>query len=108
MTKTNTATVAPQAPTTAAAPSVAVKPAKYPETAVITLTDKGKAGNPKRAASAKRYQLYLDAAKAGTPLTVGAYLDGCLALHADEPRYRWRADLTWDLQRGFITVGEAK
>lgn len=96
------AKAAAPAATPAATVSVAVTPtkaARYPEAHVITVLDKGKA-NPKRAASAKRYALYL-----ATPdLTVGAYLDGCLALQPDEPRYRWRADLDWDVKRGFIAV----
>lgn len=76
-----------------------VKAAKFPETATITLVaDK----NPKRAASAKRFALYGKAK--GDTTTVKAYLDGCAELHADEPRYRWRADLAWDLQRGFIEI----
>lgn len=89
--------------TVAVAPKAAhpVKAAKFPESAVITVTDKGKT-NPKRAASAKRYALYLAPRK--TPLTVKDYLDGCAELHADEPRYRWRADLAWDIARGYITV----
>lgn len=86
-------------PVVAAAATVAVKPAAYPETATITLVAPA---NPKRAASAKRFALY--GAKPGATTTVKAYLDGCLALHADEPRYRWRADLAWDLKRGFITI----
>lgn len=90
---------APVAATTIAHP---VKAAKYAETDVVTLV---KAAG-KRGASAARFALY--GAKPGDTITVAAYLDGCLALHADEPRYRWRADLAWDLKRGFITVEEPK
>lgn len=89
------------AKTVSPAPAVAhpVAPAKYAETATVTLVS---ATNPKRAASAKRFALY--GAKPGATTTVKAYLDGCLALQPDEPRYRWRADLAWDVKHGFITV----
>lgn len=88
----------------AAKTPVAVKPAKYPESATIVLTDKGAAGNPKRAASAKRYQVYITYRAAKKTLTVKDYLDECLKLQPDEPRGRWRADLSWDLARGWIEV----
>lgn len=78
-----------------AAPSVAVKAATYPESAKFRLLK----ANPKRGASAARYALY---GAVGSEFTLGAYLDGCLALQPDEPRYRWRADIAWDLKRGFI------
>lgn len=93
MTKTN---IAVAAPATRA-------PSKYTEDMVIVVLDKGKA-NPKRAASAARYAIYLrDRADKG-PLTVKEYLDECLVLQPDEPRYRWRADLAWDTAREFISV----
>jgi hypothetical protein len=74
------------------------KPAAYAETALVTVL----VANPKRAASAKRFALY--GAVGGSPVTVKSYLDGCAALHPDEPRYRWRADLAWDLARKFISI----
>lgn len=77
----------------------AAKAARYSETAVITLVA---AANPKRAASAKRFALY--GGVAGATITVGAYLDACLVLDSENPRYRWRADLAWDLARGYITI----
>jgi hypothetical protein len=92
MTKTNIA-----APAAEATVAVAAK-RTYSEDMVITLI---KAENPKRAASAKRYGLYK------TGMTVKDYLDGCLALHPEEPRYRWRADLAWDEKREFISVAPA-
>jgi hypothetical protein len=76
---------------------VAVKPAAYPESAVITVV---KAAG-KRGKSAARFAAY---GPVGATITVKAYLDACLALEPDEPRYRWRADLAWDLKRGFITI----
>jgi hypothetical protein len=85
--------------TVAVTKPAAAKPAKFAETDVVTLVAEK---NPKRAASAKRFALY--GAKPGDTITVAAYLDGCAKLHADEPRYRWRADLAWDVARGFITV----
>lgn len=78
---------------------VAVKAARYSEAAVITLQAEA---NPKRAASALRFAQYGKAK--GDTTTVKAYLDACQALQPDEPRYRWRADLDWDLKRGFITI----
>lgn len=90
-TKTASASVSP----------VAVKAARFPETATITLTEKG-VPNPKRAASAKRFACYGSAVGATT--TVKEYLDACAQLQPDEPRYRWRADLDWDVKRGFITI----
>lgn len=93
------------APVTVAAPVAApVKAATYPEANVITLTVKGAAGNPKRGKSAPRYAVYLAARAEGRPLTVAAYLDATHAITPDEPRYRWRADLAWDVKHGFITV----
>lgn len=89
---------------TATAKTIAVAPtkaAKYTEDMVIRVLDKGKT-NPKRAASAARYAIYLRERTA--PLTVKEYLDECLVLQPDEPRYRWRADLAWDTQREFIEV----
>lgn len=77
--------------------SVAVKPAAYPESAVITVV---KAAG-KRGVSAARFAAY---GPVGGTTTVKAYLDACLALQPNEPRYRWRADLAWDVQRGFITI----
>lgn len=85
----------------ASAVSVAVKAARYPETAIITLTEKG-CPNPKRAASAKRFAGY--GSKPGDTVTVKDYLDHCVSCQPDEPRYRWRADLDWDVKRGFITI----
>jgi hypothetical protein len=79
----------------------APKAARYTEDMIIRVLDKGKT-NPKRAASAKRYAIYLQERK--TPLTVKEYLDACLVLQPEEPRHRWRADLTWDTQREFIEV----
>lgn len=84
----------------AAAPAPAAHPVKaavYAETAVITVVKL--AG--KRGASAARFAAY---GPVGNTLTVGAYLDACLKLQPDEPRYRWRADLAWDLKRGFISI----
>ena len=78
---------------------VAAKAAKYGEAMTITLVAEK---NPKRAASAKRFALYGD--KKGATTTVAAYLDGCAKLHPDEARGRWRADLSWDLARKYITV----
>lgn len=88
-------------PKSAAAPAsaVAVKVARYNEAATITLLAEA---NPKRAASARRFAQYGKAK--GDTTTVKAYLDACQALQPDEPRYRWRADLDWDVKRGFITV----
>lgn len=80
-------------PAPASAP--AVKAATYPESAQFRLLK----ANPKRGASGARYALY---GKVGDTFTLGAYLDACLALQPDEPRYRWRADIAWDLKRGFI------
>ncbi len=88
------------------APVVSAKPVKaalYAASSVITLTPKG-ASNPKRGAAALRYNLYLAAAAAGTPLTIAAYLAACVPLNPSEPAYRWRADISWDLKRGFITL----
>lgn len=78
---------------------VAVKAARYNEAATITLVAEA---NPKRAASALRFAQYGKAK--GDTTTVKAYLDACQALQPDEPRYRWRADLDWDVKRGFITI----
>lgn len=77
------------------------KASKYTEDMVIRVLPKG-ATNPKRAASAKRYAIYLQERSA--PLTVKEYLDACLVLQPEEPRYRWRADLAWDVAREFIEV----
>lgn len=56
--------------------------------------------NPKRknSASYKRFELY----KAG--MTVGEYLDACVAHDGEnaKPRYRYLADIRWDVERGFI------
>lgn len=82
---------------TASPAPVVAKPATYAETDVITLVAEK---NPKRGASAKRFAAYK------TGMTVGAYLDACAALQPDEPRYRWRADLAWDVKRGFVTVSK--
>lgn len=79
-------------------PARAVTPAKYAESDIITLLVEK---NPKRAASALRFAAY----RSG--MTVAAYLDACLALQPDEPRYRWRADLAWDVKHGFISVAPA-
>jgi hypothetical protein len=81
----------------AAAPAHPVKAAVYAESATITVLKL--AG--KRGASAARFAAY---GPVGNKITVGAYLDACLALQPDEPRYRWRADLAWDAKRGFISV----
>jgi hypothetical protein len=89
----------PVAATKTVAAAHPVRPAKYPESATVTLVA---TANPKRAASAKRFALY--GAKAGDKTTIKAYLDGCLALQPDEPRYRWRADIAWDVKHGFVTV----
>jgi len=87
------------APTTTPAPTTTkAKPAKYAETDIITLLAEK---NPKRAASAKRFAAYK------TGMTVGAYLDACKALHPEEERYRWRADLSWDVTRKYIEVNPA-
>lgn len=85
------------APVVVAASSVAVKPAAYAESAIITVV---KAAG-KRGVSAARFAAY---GPVGGSTTVKAYLDACLALQPDEPRYRWRADLAWDVKRGFITI----
>lgn len=79
----------------AAAPSAAAKAATFPESAKFRLLK----ANPKRGASGARYALY---GAVGNEFTLGAYLDACLALQPEEPRYRWRADIAWDLKRGFI------
>ena len=92
MAKTTTAEPTP-------AIAVAVTKKQYTEDMVITVL---RTTNPKRAASALRYAVYL--AERAEPLTVKAYLDACAALHPDEPRGRWRADLAWDEKREFITV----
>lgn len=90
----------------APAVSVAVapaNPAKFPESATFrVLKDAGKRG-----ASAARFAAY---GGVGATFTLGAYLDACLALQPEEPRHRWRADISWDLKRGFIelVVPEAK
>lgn len=75
----------------------AAKPAAYAEAAIITVV---KAAG-KRGQSAARFAAY---GPVDSTTTVKAYLDACLALQPDEPRYRWRADLAWDVKRGFITV----
>lgn len=72
--------------------------AAYAETALVTVL----VANPKRAASAKRFAAY--GAVGGQPVTVKEYLDACAALHPDEPRGRWRADLAWDLKHEFIKI----
>lgn len=77
-----------------------VREAKYAETDVITVLPKGEK-NPKRGASALRFAAYK------TGMTVGAYLDACAALQPEESRYRWRADLAWDVKREFISVAPA-
>lgn len=86
-------------PATTPAPvaSAPVKVATYPETAQFRVLK----ANPKRGASAARYALY---GPVGTVFTLGAYLDACLVLQPEEPRYRWRADIAWDInpKRGFI------
>lgn len=79
----------------AAPASVAVKAATYPESAKFRLLK----ANPKRGASGARYALY---GAVGSEFTLGEYLDKCLVLQPEEPRYRWRADIAWDLKRGFI------
>ena len=86
----------------AVAPAAAhpVREAKYAETDVITVLPKGEK-NPKRGASALRFAAYK------TGMTVGAYLDACLALQPEESRYRWRADLAWDVKREYISVAPA-
>lgn len=66
---------------------------RYPESAVITLR---RPDNPKSGASADRFALY----RSG--MTVGEYLDRCHAIQGE--RNRWRADLAWDVERGFISV----
>lgn len=79
--------------------AVAANPAKYAETARFTVVkDAGKRG-----ASAQRFAAY---GGVGATFTLAAYLDACLALQPEEPRHRWRADITWDLKRGFIAVAE--
>jgi len=75
-------------------------PAKFAETQVFRVLK----ANPKRGASAKRYDAY---GKVGETFTLGAYLDACAKLQPEEPRHRWRADITWDLKRGFIEAVEA-
>lgn len=73
------------------------KAAVYAESATITvLKDAGKKG-----ASAARFAAY---GKVGATTTVKSYLDACLALQPTEPRHRWRADLAWDVKRGFISI----
>lgn len=101
MSATSAKVAATVSPATVAAPvaTVTIKAARFSEGATITLLA---AANPKKAASAKRFAGY--GSKVGDTTTVKAYLDHCLAVQPDEPRYRWRADLAWDVKRGFITV----
>lgn len=61
--------------------------------------------NPKRAggASRERFGLYR------TGMTVGAYLDACVALEGNaKKRHKYLSDLTWDTERGFIAVRAEK
>lgn len=96
MAHTNVTPKAPAAAPKAAAPA-GRKAATYPETATVTVVK----ANPKRGASAKRYDLY---GGVGATITVKAYLDACKAAAPDEERGRWRSDLAWDVARGFITI----
>ena len=60
--------------------------------------------NPKRlnSKSFRRFNLYR------TEMTVGEYLDACLTHDGDEalPRYRYAADVRWDVERGHIRLEE--
>lgn len=55
--------------------------------------------NPKRGATALRFQLLLDK---GT-MTVGEYLDACVVLEGENARerYGYRVDISWDVEHGF-------
>lgn len=75
------------APAATPAPAKAGRAPTYPGAAVITVV----AANPKSGASRARYALY---GAPGNTLTVAAYL-------AAGGR---RADIAWDVARGFITV----
>lgn len=58
--------------------------------------------NPKRAGTKAhaRMQLLIDAVS----MTVGEYLDACAKLEGGvKPRHKYRIDLTWDIEHGFIT-----
>jgi len=58
--------------------------------------------NPKRKGSkaAARLQILIDAGE----MTVGTYLDACVALEGDdaEDRFKYRRDVAWDIEHGFI------
>lgn len=60
--------------------------------------------NPKRKGSkaAARFALLLAAPEAR--MTVGQYLDACVALEGDEAedRFKYRRDVAWDIEHGFI------
>lgn len=90
--------VAPKSPVAVPAAPAGKKAATYAETALITVL----VPNPKKAASAKRFALY--GAVGGKPITVKEYLDGCVLLHPEDPRGRWRADLAWDVARKYVTI----
>jgi hypothetical protein len=86
------------APKTLALNPVPVAPITYPVTAVIRLTPKGAAFNPKRPGTAA-YALYAAYGKGG--LTVGAYL--AAAARTARPK-AGRVAIAWDVARGYITV----
>lgn len=64
------------------------------------------AANPKKASgkSRARFDLYR------TGMTIGAYLDACVALEGARAwaRHRYLADLHWDTERNFVAVHPAK
>jgi hypothetical protein len=97
MTSTNNTTIAAVAAAKAQAPaSASGRPAAYALTARITVqTD----GNPKKpgTASYDRFALYY------TAETVADYIAAVVASGAT--RAKARADLRWDQERGFITIG---
>lgn len=75
--------------------------ASYSNDATITvLAD----SNPKRkgSKSARRFDIY----ETGT--TVGYYLDQCVKVMGKDarPRFRYHADLHWDVKHGFIEITE--
>lgn len=99
----------PAAPAPAAKPSRAV----FGEDELIrvnTVQDNAnkKYANPKRAGtkSHARFQIIVDAVE----LTVKQYLDACVALEGPdaEDRFKYRRDIAWDIEHGFIMFPEAK
>ena len=96
MTNLNNATVAAVAAAKVQAPSASGRPAAHATTArIAVLTD----GIPKKpgTASYERFALYY------TAETVADYIAAVVA--SGGTRAKARADLRWDQERGFITIG---